>query len=135
VAKALSFIENVDGNLVSKQRGGHVCRQCYAFFYELLQTGMIPKTWGTAPMSIKEKFAHEILKKAPELMLCLNGWKIEKVGSEVYSQWTSSLKKRKWLEEPPDGQHGTLRVTQIGLSGSKTNTHLIEDEDDLEDNL
>ncbi|KAK6987978.1 hypothetical protein R3P38DRAFT_2418078, partial [Favolaschia claudopus] len=87
------FITDVKGASPSSDRLKTIRRLTFAFFFELQQENSLPETWGKASLTIKHRFRAIIESAIPELRLCADQWKTEKLASITYSTWRGTHAK------------------------------------------
>ncbi|KAJ7663622.1 hypothetical protein B0H17DRAFT_1211557 [Mycena rosella] len=107
---SLTFIEDSDGQSPSDAKIRQIRKWSYKFFYSLQSRGLAPPVWGQVSLEARRDFRSAVEKEFTDLCFCDGHWKVDQVGTIVYSSWNAS--------------HGTGKIKEEMVSGDE------EDEDD-----
>ncbi|KAJ6472301.1 hypothetical protein C8R47DRAFT_1295676 [Mycena vitilis] len=88
----LVFLEHKDGSPFSAAEITAVRKAAREAFATILDDGMAPSSWSHASSKATAVVRSELLHQFPDIRLCANHWKVDKVATEVYSQWSRSRK-------------------------------------------
>ncbi|KAJ6488572.1 hypothetical protein C8R47DRAFT_1125995 [Mycena vitilis] len=96
---SLLFITTEDGDPPSKDRMSEARRCAASFYFELKSQDLQPTTWREATMSTKTRFRALLESEIPELRLCSEHWKADKLATITYSSWCGSHNSTKIKKE------------------------------------
>ncbi|KAJ6492470.1 hypothetical protein C8R47DRAFT_430563 [Mycena vitilis] len=96
---SLLFITTEDGDTPSKDRMSEARRCAASFYFELKSQNLQPTTWREATMSTKTRFRALLESEIPELRLCSEHWKADKLATITYSSWCGSHNSTKIKKE------------------------------------
>lgn len=132
-----TFIVDEHGTVVDGNRVKSITNYARHFFNSLLAIHAAPRTWQKVGLDVLQIYYTEMEAKFPELSLCADNWKAQKVATLAYSDWHGTHvhareKTGKALEHdsspvPPDENSSQLLVadglqamsSQSGPTGSR----------------
>jgi len=115
------FIEQSDGRAVSGMHAGDIRYFARSLWKDLYARGLAPETWGDAPRSIQDEYAHKMEKKWPILHYCENHWKVHHLTTKMYPGWYKGYHKKK-----STGKGKDIKGKGPALKRRKT---MVEDDD------
>ncbi|KAJ7289481.1 hypothetical protein C8J57DRAFT_1706316 [Mycena rebaudengoi] len=98
----LSFVEDINGNPVTKDRASAIRKEIYAISEEYAKKNSPPSRWGQAPADLRNKMRHGLEEKFPEIRFCSNAWKVDAAATQVYPSYYASYATQKTKTEPLD---------------------------------
>ncbi|KAK7013929.1 hypothetical protein R3P38DRAFT_3206499 [Favolaschia claudopus] len=112
--KEAKFWQSTKWNLYVKKQKGRtppsserlktIRRLTSSFFFEFQQENNLPETWTKASLTVKHRFRAIIESAVPELRLCADQWKTEKLASVTYSSWCGTHAKGKKIKVESDAE-------------------------------
>ncbi|KAJ7436965.1 hypothetical protein B0H11DRAFT_2294578 [Mycena galericulata] len=90
---SLLFITTEDGRSPTPDRMSQARRCTSALYFELKKENLLPGTWTQAMHSVKNRFRAVVESEIPELRLCDNHWKADKLASITFSSWCGTHRK------------------------------------------
>jgi hypothetical protein len=122
-ANILGFLEHADGTPFCDE-DIKFTRQCaQKEFNSCLTLKIAPPRWSQASAEVTTRFRNNMIAQIPDLNLCANFWKVDAVGTEVYSQWARYRRAdidTYWKQEPPS-RRGKKGGSTIGQSTTPLN--------------
>ncbi|KAF8141645.1 hypothetical protein EV363DRAFT_1443556 [Boletus edulis] len=133
-----SFLEDARGQLLSETRVASILSNMRDLWHEFRTRKLIDAsmTWKSMPLGTKKTFRSEIIKSFPELNLCEDAWKVDKLAKRHYASYkqtwftnksddkATSGSKRKMKAEPDTNNVDTVELTakrfKTGDTTSKT---------------
>ncbi|KAH7917469.1 hypothetical protein BV22DRAFT_991877, partial [Leucogyrophana mollusca] len=83
----LLFVEDHDGKQVDGFRATQMRSSAREIFALFATRNMAPKHWSKADLGIKNSYRAEMYRQFPELRYCEHHWKVDKVATDIYSNW------------------------------------------------
>jgi len=90
-----SFMEDENGNRVSKKQRDAARERARRFFSLLLDKGRAPPVWGDASFDVSNELTHILESHFPWTRLCDDHWKATMIATNSYSQWIKGARKRR----------------------------------------
>ncbi|KAF7323919.1 hypothetical protein MKEN_00613300 [Mycena kentingensis (nom. inval.)] len=88
----LGFLEHADGTPFDEAEIGSVRTTAGRVFQGLLNDALAPETWGGCTQPVMQRYRQEMIAQHSALALGFDCWKVDAVGTEVYSQWSRNRK-------------------------------------------
>lgn len=85
-----SFVENMDGNRVQFLRQKEILKQARDAWCTMAACGINLKPHSDMPAPMMDYFRAWMESKCPELQLCVNHWKVDKIWQQNFSSWPGS---------------------------------------------
>ncbi|KAJ7463091.1 hypothetical protein B0H11DRAFT_2310327 [Mycena galericulata] len=90
---SLLFITAQDGRSPTTERMSEARSCTSSLYFELKAENLLPTTWTQATHSVKNRFRAVVESEVPELRLCDNHWKADKLASITFSSWCGTHRK------------------------------------------
>jgi hypothetical protein len=124
----LKFLEHHNGDPFTKTEIKSLRKAARELFMTLLDDGLALRTWSHASSKAVNAVRRDLLTQFPDLALCSTNWKVDKVASEVYSQWSrrrkdqidEKTKSRKRKSDPTDAASSSKRAKRDHTSSAST---------------
>jgi hypothetical protein len=84
------YIEDTKGMAVDGDRMQSIRNTAHKIFFDLLGAKLAPRTWGVCGLGVAEAYNNEMAFQVPELRLCTDHWKAQKLATSLYPSWHNS---------------------------------------------
>ncbi|KIY42934.1 hypothetical protein FISHEDRAFT_78995 [Fistulina hepatica ATCC 64428] len=88
------FLEYEDGTVVGGRRLLSMLQDSRGLFEMIFDAGLSPKTWKSAREDVQDFYFTSMGRSFPELRLCADNWKANKLATVVYSKWKQRKQRR-----------------------------------------
>ncbi|KAF7328480.1 hypothetical protein MVEN_02534900 [Mycena venus] len=91
------YIEKEDGSIVSGKEAQAIRTTQLAIYRDIqrISPGDLPKTWGTASLTVVNYHRAQMYAAYPFLRLCNSHWKVDHLATNTYSSWYTKAVKKK----------------------------------------
>ncbi|KAF8871857.1 hypothetical protein BD779DRAFT_1680061 [Infundibulicybe gibba] len=96
------FIEDRNGLTATGGVVNGITAHARRVFEQLLKSNVAPSTWSHGTPRVQNYFREEMYKNFPDLQLCENHWKADKIATNLYSGWFKRQKAHGVKVEPTD---------------------------------
>jgi hypothetical protein len=102
----VKYFEGAQGEQLSKERIGVICRIIHRFWRALGKKGMLPEKWGQIDGTALEWLKAQVYTLCPELRFCLHDWKLLFYCQGHYSSWRSQNILKRTASDVDDDESG-----------------------------
>ncbi|KAJ7783930.1 hypothetical protein DFH07DRAFT_764299 [Mycena maculata] len=81
------YVTSAEGIAIDGFRAGNIRGLAIKLFVGMAARGVAPLTWTQGSLQGQRAFSAEICKHYPEMALCDNDWKVQKMAKNMYSSW------------------------------------------------
>ncbi|KAJ6623015.1 hypothetical protein B0H10DRAFT_2214010 [Mycena sp. CBHHK59/15] len=81
------YIEDQQGEVVDGHRLSAICKLAARIWFSLVAHGNTPRTWGQASIDVVTLYNNEMCCQFPELRLCADNLKAQKIATVNYPSW------------------------------------------------
>ncbi|KAJ7904004.1 hypothetical protein B0H13DRAFT_1881939 [Mycena leptocephala] len=92
-SQVLGFLEHANGTRFDEAEIAYVRSCAQTEFNTFLHEKLAPPTWSQATADTIARFRRNLIAAIPDVNLGANYWKVDTVGSKVYSQWSRYRKE------------------------------------------
>lgn len=81
------YVTSAEGMAIDGFRAGNIRRLGIKLFVGMAAMGVAPLTWTQGSLQGQQSFSATICHHFPEMALCENDWKVQKMAKNMYSSW------------------------------------------------
>ncbi|KAJ6565397.1 hypothetical protein B0H10DRAFT_2359454 [Mycena sp. CBHHK59/15] len=89
------YIEDQQGEVVDGHRLSAICKLAARIWFSLVAHGNAPRTWGQASIDVVTLYNDEMCCQFPELRLCADNWKAQKIATARHGSGSAPTKHRR----------------------------------------
>ncbi|KAJ6622169.1 hypothetical protein B0H10DRAFT_2014594 [Mycena sp. CBHHK59/15] len=115
------YIEDQQGKVVDGHRLSAICKLAARIWFSLVAHGNTPRTWGQASIDVVTLYNNEMCCQFPELRLCADNWKAQKIATVNYPSWIRTHGREK--DEKDEDKISDKKLKARHGSGSAPTKH------------